>query len=642
MCGIAGIVGEEDYRVSTPVVGLMLSALNRRGPDGRGLRCWGGATLGSCRLSIFDLTCAGQQPMVSECKQVGLVFNGAIYNFKELRRELEGQGHRFRSQTDTEVLLEGYREWGMNELLSRIRGMFAIALWDNANETLFLARDRLGVKPLYYTIQGGRIAFASTARALRVAGLADDIDPLGVAEFLEFGYVTDGRSIYQNVAKVAGAHLVQWSKGYVRDTEYWAPPAVLETAPRFEEAVQETERLLLRAVEARLAADVPVGALLSGGVDSSLVCWAVSKLGGDLNVFTVAVSGESVDESADAAETARELGLRHHVLNVSSLRIPNLDELSAAFPEPFACESALGLLAISRVVKPEATVLLTGDGGDEVFLGYPTHRRLLMAQRLATVLPETASRSWYPARRMMTSSKQLKRLMHLLDFASGGLGAVTNAHDGWPMYQQTGMLGERLVAAELWQRHINWSPIAGKRVLADWMEYHRHGMFVGEFMTKVDGATMHHSLEARSPFLDQELWEFGAKLPYHLRLRNGTPKAVLRELAKRHCGKRVANGKKRGFRIPVQRWLVGRWLDAVRETFRSSLLEEGGWIQGDAVRRELERAAIQHSAPQQIWYLYVLESWLRYEAGARDHTPQVAVATPELARRSPRLAPIER
>lgn len=632
MCGIAGIVGERDSRASTPIVGLMLSALRRRGPDSSGVKCWDAAALGSCRLSIFDLTSAGQQPMVSRDKEVGLVFNGAIYNFKSLRRDLEGQGHRFRSQTDTEVLLEGYQEWGISELLSRIRGMFAFALWDNVTERLFLARDRLGVKPLYYTIQGGRIAFASTARALRAAGLADEIDPLAVAEFLEFGYVTDGRSIYQNVSKVAGAHLVQWSKGSILDTEYWAPPAVLETRPSFEEAVEETERLFLRAVETRLAADVPVCVLLSGGVDSSLVCWAVSRLGGDVKAFTVAVSGDPVDESYDAAETARELGLRHRVLNVSSLTIPNLDELSGAFAEPFACESALGMLAISRAVKSEATVLLTGEGGDEVFLGYPTHRRLLMAQRLANYLPETVSRAWYTARRFIVSTAQFQRPMHLLDFATGGLGAVTNAQDGWPKYEESGMLGERLVGAKPWQRYIEWSPAAGRRLLGDWMEYHRRGRFVGEFMTKVDGATMYHSLEARSPFLDQELWEFGAKLPYHLRLRKGMQKAVLREIAKRHVGQRVSRGKKKGFSVPVQRWLAGRWLDAVRESFRGSLLEQGGWIRGDVVRRELESAAIRNWAPQQIWYLYVLESWLRYEASARVQTPQLPIATPELVR----------
>ena len=604
----------------------------RRGPDRSGLKCWDSASLGSRRLSIFDLTDAGAQPMVSRCNEVGIVFNGAIYNFKELRQELQGRGHRFQSQTDTEILLEGYQEWGMTELLSRIRGIFAIALWDNANQRLFLARDRLGVKPLCYTIQGGRIAFASTARALRVAGLAEGIDPLAVSEYLEFGYVTDKRSIYENVTKVAAAHLVQWSKGSVSDTEYWVPPTVPEGGPSFEEAVEETERLFLRAVEARLAADVPVGALLSGGVDSSLVCWAVSKLAGDVKAFTVAVSGDAVDESFDAAETARDLGLRHQVLNVSSLNIPNLDELSAAFPEPFACESALGMLAISRAVKSEATVLLTGDGGDEVFLGYPTHRRLLIAQRLATVLPATASRSWYTARRLIAAAAQLQRPMHLLDFATGGLGAVASAHDGWPKYQETGMLGDRLVEAKPWHRDIPWSPAAGRRVLSDWMEYHRHGMFVGEFMTKVDGATMHHSLEARSPFLDQEMWEFGAKLPYHLRLRNGTPKAVLRELAKRHCGQRVAKWKKK--RLPHSSATLACWsLAGCRQGgFRSSLLEEGGWIQGGVLRHELERAVTRNWAPQRIWYLYVLESWLRYEAGARAHAPQVAIATPELVR----------
>jgi asparagine synthase (glutamine-hydrolysing) len=256
-------------------VRAMTDALARRGPDAEGIESWDGATLGHRRLSIFDLSDAGRQPMLSPDGRVGVVFNGAIYNFPELRRELEGRGHVFRTRTDTEVLIHGYRAWGIDALLPRLRGMFAIGLWDAAARTLYLVRDRLGVKPLLYTVRDGRLAFASTARALRQAGAASEIDPGAVAEYLEFGYVTDDRSIYRGVAKVPAATVLEWRDGRMRMRTYWQPPAHMDFAGTFDDAVAETRRLLLQAVERRLQADVPVGALLSGGIDSSLVCWAM-------------------------------------------------------------------------------------------------------------------------------------------------------------------------------------------------------------------------------------------------------------------------------------------------------------------------------------------------------------------------------
>ena len=226
MCGIAGLAGFSDRDAAESRVGQMLSALARRGPDGEGLEVWNGAVLGHRRLAIFDLSDAGYQPMMSPDGSVGIVFNGAIYNFRELRRELERHGYQFKSQTDTEVLVLGYQAWGLQSLLGKLRGMFAFALWDNHKRTLFLVRDRLGVKPLVYACRNGQIAFASTVRALRSAGFVDEIDDLAVAEYLEFGYVTDQRSIYRGAQKVAAASIVEWSDGKVQTREYWRPPAV--------------------------------------------------------------------------------------------------------------------------------------------------------------------------------------------------------------------------------------------------------------------------------------------------------------------------------------------------------------------------------------------------------------------------------
>ena len=596
----------------------MLSTLTRRGPDGEGLEVWpsdGGtaAVLGHRRLAIFDLSDAGRQPMLSPDSSIGIVFNGAIYNFRELRVELEAQNYKFKSHTDTEVLIHGYDAWGLDRLLEKIRGMFAFALWDDRKRTLFLVRDRLGVKPLFYSAQNGQIAFASTARALRAGGLADQIDDLAIADYLEFGYVTDNRSIYRGVSKVAAATVVEWSAGEVKTLEYWQPPVPSSTQPSFAEAVEETERLFVRAVERRLFADVPVGSLLSGGVDSSLVCWAIAHLGGDVTAFTVGTPGDPADETADATDTAKRLGIRHQVLELSGDSEPNIDELVSAYGEPFACASALGMLRVSKAVRGSATVLLTGDGGDDVFLGYPEHRHLWLAQKLARSLPGFVANGWRGNREKFPQVGSLKRLSSFLNYSTGGLGAVACAHDGLPSYERYGILGERLAGVSVAQRSIEWSNQSGRNVLAEFLEYDRGNRFVGEYMTKVDGATMFHSLEARSPFLDQDLWEFAAGLSFETRLHGGKLKSVLRTLAHQKLGERVSRGRKRGFTIPVQRWLVGRWRNALTELLQTSILDREGWINSGAALDRLAAAAEEGRAPNQLWYIYVLESWLRHE-----------------------------
>ena len=611
------MVGTADRDRAVLAVSRMTGALARRGPDAEGVESWDTATLGHRRLSIFDLSDAGRQPMLTPDRAVGVVFNGAIYNFHELRGVLEKAGCRFRSQTDTEVLLHGYREWGVDRLVSRLRGMFAFGLWDDRARKLFLVRDRLGVKPLVYSAQNGSLAFASTARALREAGLVGEIDPQAVAEFLEFGFVTDDRTIYRGASKVAAGSIVEWSDGRMETRQYWTPPVARPSAgPSFAEAVEETERLFLEAVKLRLEADVPVGALLSGGVDSSLVCWAVAKLGADITAFTVATPGDSWDESADAAATARRLGLKHELIEISPECGPDVNELVSAYGEPFACASALGMLQVSKAVRQSATVLLTGDGGDDVFLGYPEHRNFWRAEWLARRLPAPAARLWSAIRPLVPFRGPLGRAGHLLDYATGGIGAVACAHPGLPYYRRNRLLGERLARARLPQRETPWSRDSARRLLADFLDYDRRTRFTGEYMTKVDGGTMHYALEARSPFLDQEIWNFASTLPFELRLRQGRLKAILRELARRHAGEPVASGRKRGFGIPVRRWIAGRWSPRVEEAFQNSVLQQEGWIRAGAVREQLRAAAARGSASDQLWYLFVLESWLRRERAA--------------------------
>jgi asparagine synthase (glutamine-hydrolysing) len=596
----------------------MLGCLTRRGPDSEGLASWPGATLGHRRLAILDLSPAGHQPMLSEDGQTGLVFNGCIYNFMELRAELEQRGHRFHSRCDTEVLLRGYQEWGIDALVPRLRGMFAFGIWDHARGALTLVRDRLGVKPLIYCSRNGEIAFASTLAALRAAGFGGQMDPQAALEFLEFGYVTDARSIYEGISKLPPATILEWRDGRASQRQYWTLPETDERSRiSFEEAVEETERLLVESVGLRLISDVPIGVLLSGGIDSTLICWAMRERSANIKAFTVRAPNDPSDESAAAARTARTLGIDHETVDMPEAEF-RLDELVDAYSEPFSCASAQAMLWVSRAVKRMATVLLTGDGGDDIFLGYPLFRNAWYAQRLARHLPDSAPAIWRTARKAVPEAGPGQRLKSLMDYATGGMGALLRAHNGLPYYERRGMLGERLASLRLPQREIADSLPSARRLLSGVIAHHRQVHFTSEFMPKVDGATMYYSMEARAPFLDQKLWEFAAALPPEIRFHGGQMKSVLREIARRRVGPEVASRKKQGFTVPVERWLAGRWSGLFDELRGDTELERGGWIRRGALDGPLREAFRKGWVAGQLWNLLALEHWLRRE---KSHQP---------------------
>jgi asparagine synthase (glutamine-hydrolysing) len=616
MCGIAGVVGTEDPDRRKLCAERMAASLARRGPDAEGVACWPRATLSHRRLAVFDVSPAGNQPMLSRDGKIGVVFNGAIYNFRDLRRELEGLGYVFCSQTDTEVLVAGYQAWGLDSLISKLHGMFAFGLWDDRAQKLFLVRDRLGVKPLFYAVKGGELAFASTAAALAVGGYATDIDPEGILDFLKFGFVTETRSIYRGIAKLPPAQVLEWSDQGIKLYEYWRPPwpgsADSPTGLSFSEAVSEVERLLLRAVEIRLQADVPVGALLSGGIDSALVCWALREVGSNITAYTISTPGDPWDEADAAKSTAIRLGLRHRVLVATADTSPTVKDLVDAYSEPFACASALGMLRVSETVREQAKVLLTGDGGDDLFLGYLVHPKLLAAQRVARWLPNWSTSLWKRWRPRVGEPTVVRQLVHFFDYATGGLGAVIDVAPGLKWYIDHKVLGERLASVGCQQSSPPHTMASARRVLEDFLEYHRHTVFVGEYLTKVDGATMYHGLEARSPFLDQDLWIFASALPYELRLKGWMKKAMLRHIAARRIGPDIAARPKRGFGIPVQRWLSSSWRSELREAFSSSVLSDEGWVQTKPILPLVDSATPNQPVPHQLWYLYVLESWIRH------------------------------
>jgi asparagine synthase (glutamine-hydrolysing) len=598
----------------------MNAALAHRGPDDEGVEVWpresSRTVLGHRRLAIIDLSPGGHQPMLSDDRQVGLVFNGCIYNFQDIRRELEDRGRQFRSKSDTEVLLVGYQEWGIDGLVPKLRGMFAFVLWDHVRSRLWLVRDRLGVKPLYYATGNDEVAFASTPTALMAAGFGGDIDAQAVLEFLHYGFVSGERSIRHGIRKVPPGTVVEWRDGKEYPRCYWSVPDVdPESRIGFDVAVDATEELLLEATRLRLYADVPIGVLLSAGIDSALVCWAMAKLNVNLRSFTVSTPGDPADESAEARRTAQLLGIPHEIVPLPRETMPDLDTLVDAYGEPLAASSALGVLRVSRAVKPFATVLLTGDGGDDVFLGYPFHQSFLTAQRLAHFLPSSATWLWRPVHQRLESGRSpWRRAQHLFDFATGGIGAVTRLQHGLPYLERHQMLGARLERRTLPERDAAMSVSAARNLLKDGLQHEYRTRFVEEFLTKVDGGTMYSALEARSPFLDQRMWEFAARLPYGVRLHNGELKAILREIVRRRVGPEVAQRQKRGFTVPVARWLASHWRPALEELTACPLLERQGWIRAGALQAMVRHTVETGSAPLALWHALVLNHWLMRHA----------------------------
>jgi asparagine synthase (glutamine-hydrolysing) len=619
MCGICGIAGTSSPDVRTKVH-AMNRFLERRGPDAEGEFRSGVATLGHRRLAIFDLSAAGNQPMTTPDGNLAVVFNGAIYNFHELRDELASERIQWASRTDTEVLLHGYRVWGIDALVRRLRGMFAFALWDAAQEKLLLVRDRLGVKPLVYVEQNGVIAFASSMRALRASGYVGQVAPHGVAAFLEHGYVPESTAIYEGAHKLPPASIGEWRRGTPLSVRsYWQPPEARPTgAVRFEDAVEQTESLLREATRLRLFADVPVGSLLSGGIDSALVCWAAAQEGADVSAFTIGIPGHPGDETSDALATAREIGIDVEVLAMSGEDRSDLTELATAYGEPFATQSALGMLRLSRAIRDAGIkVVLTGDGGDDVFLGYERHRQMLAISRAAGVVPPFAAGAWRAVRRLVPRAGVLRRLRHATDYVTGGLGAFLTAHDGLPGFARLGVLGDRLRDEVPESRQVPESTKSARNLLTDYLAWDLRQQFVGEYLTKVDGATTHYGLEARAPFFDQFLWEYASSLPYETRLHGGALKAVLREIARRRISPRVAAGRKRGFSVPAERWVRGPWLKTVSAQLREGPLCAEGWVTRPGLERALATPYRQGPGENQLWYLVVLDSWLR----AQDETP---------------------
>ena len=590
----------------------MIDRLRHRGPDGQGFYSAPGVTLGHCRLAILDLSAAGSQPMSLPGDRGAIVFNGCIYNYRELREELRRRGRVFRSDCDTEVLVHGYDEWGIDQLTSRLRGMFAFAVWDNPEKTLWLVRDRLGVKPLVYSVFNGGLAFASTLTGLQPGIPEFTLSEEAILEFLSFGFITNERSIASNVYKVPPGCIIRWRDGEISKQNYWSLlPSFGSLHLGFREAVERSEELLLDAVQMRLRADVPMASTLSGGIDSALICWALKKLGADVKVYTLSLPGDASDETNDAVQTARHLDLDHRLIRLPRVASSLLESTTNAYSEPFASESALGMMVISACASKEVKVVFTGDGADDVFLGYPFFRADWIAQCCASSIPDGAVtfyktvRPWLPA-----SCVVVRKLRTLMDLVATGQDAHGRSLNSLPYYVANKLIGQRLrsfIHEHGWQDTCH----SGRFVLADVFQYHFGHHFQGEFLVKVDESTMYYGIEARSPFLDQEIWEFASKLPVGILLHHGELKAVLKDIVSRRIGVNIAARRKRGFTVPIERLLAGPWRYRVELLCDSSCLTGDGWVEQEALRQVALDSLDKEKVPAQLWRLIVLESWLQ-------------------------------
>jgi len=627
MCGIAGYVaapGED--AAAAAALERAAEALFHRGPDSGGVLARAPAALVFRRLAIIDLSADGDQPMCNETGDLWIVFNGEIYNFQALRQELEPR-HHFRSRSDTETLLHGYEEWGLDGLLRRIDGMFAFAIWDERRRELLLARDRVGKKPLYYAATpAGGLAFASTLNALlELLPARPDVDREALDDYLVYQAVPAPRTIYRGVAALPPAHCARLAPGApLRVERYWRLSYAHKRERREPELLEELDALLRDAVRRRLVADVPLGAFLSGGVDSSLVVALMSELRGEpVETITVGFDDLRFDERPHARRVAERWRANRHEYVLPPDEVQNLPSIIWHYGQPMADVSIVPTFAVARCARRQVTVVLNGDGGDEAFGGYSRPMVARAAQLCRQILPAALRR---PAGRVLSGLGREGRLLGTA-LAADGRGAF--------VYERgLRALRERLYAPEAWRTVAGrdpdghyaraWDaadgPTDADRVLAAEL-----GTYLpDQLLTKMDVSTMAHSLEARSPLLDTRVLEFAATIPVAQLLRGWETKHLLKRLAERYVPREVLYRRKQGFVMPVSGWIRGELAGTARALLGTLCGPERGLFRRDVVLGMLdEHVAGAADFGQQLWTLMVLEVWYRLfvegslERGAR-------------------------
>ena len=581
MCGIAGFASCSP-KVSGSTLYTMRESLSHRGPDQAGL--WLDKEAAPCRglahrrLSIIDLSKAGQQPLSNEDKSVWISYNGECYNYQKLMQDLLQAGHSFRSTTDTEVLVHGYEEWGLSGLLSRLNGMFAFALWDQHTEELYLVRDRLGKKPLYYMQQGDLLLFASEIKAFAAAGFLDptEVDAAALVQFWLYGYSTGSHTIHRQVRRLLPGHYLVWRQGKISLHEYWDLPwGTAEAKQRsLDDLADELEALLTDAVRLRLIADVPVGVFLSGGIDSSLIAALAAKITNKaVQSFSIGFTEKQFDETRYAQAVAEHLGIPNTLLRVDEEMQPFFRPIARHFDELFGDSSAIPTWFVAKLAKKHVSVALTGDAGDELCAGYDSYakalsiwgnrqERRLFKQRVGRVQQVVD----YLQLRYVPKKERLSALERLLPLS--GLHRILQ-----PKVWEELSLSEALYERERW-----YDRVAGADLLSQLQYVNLKTYLPDDILVKVDRMSMAHALECRCPLLDYRVVELAAQLSFSQKISpEGKGKYLLRHLLQRYLPKELIDRPKMGFSIPWSQWCqgpLGQELKAQWQTMQNPYLRQ--------------------------------------------------------------------
>jgi len=633
MCGITGLVYTDPaHPVDRALFRRATSTLVHRGPDADGYLFGPGVALGHRRLSIIDLA-GGDQPIHNEDRTKSVVFNGEIYNFRDLRADLAARGHRFATASDTETIVHGWEEYG-DACIGRLRGMFALALWDGPARRLLLARDRVGKKPLYYTHDGERLLFASELKALLVdPSVKRELSAEALDDYLAFGAVPAPRTIYRGIAQVPPGHYLVWHAGRVTVTEYW--DLVFRAGPARTEAdyLEELEAVFDEAVRLRMVADVPLGAFLSGGVDSSAVVASMTRQAPrPVQTTTVAFKERGFDETAHARAVAGALGTDHREVLVEPRAAEVLPRLVWHLDEPFADSSALPTYYVSWAARQRVTVALSGDGGDEAFAGYEWRYRMnVLEDRVRRRLPRWFRRGLLgPAAAVWPKADRLPRPLRWKFFLRNLSLEPERAffHD---MSLFTPADKRRLLTDGFRQAVGDHDPFAlfaghfdrvrGLDHLSRILYVDTKAYLANDILVKVDRMAMAHSLEVRAPLLDHRVMEFAASVPSRLKYHRGTAKYLLKRFVERRVPPSAVHRPKMGFSIPVGRWLRTDLRDLARDLLLSPRATERGYFVPAAVRtlwEDHQRGARDHA--HHLWALMMLEMWHRVfvDGGAAD------------------------
>lgn len=626
MCGITGIFDTRGKRdIDRAVLHRMNESQHHRGPDEGGLHLEPGVGLGHRRLSIIDLS-TGQQPLFNEDSSVCVVFNGEIYNYQQLIPELQSLGHVFHTRSDTEVIVHAWEAWG-ESCVDRFRGMFAFALWDRNRETLFLARDRLGVKPLFYALlDDGTFLFGSELKSLLAhGGLKREIDPCAVEEYFALGYVAEPRAIFKQAKKLPPACTLQLRRGQPvgQPREYWDVRFSLDNPINDADAQAELMHRLEESIKLRMISEVPLGAFLSGGVDSSAVVAVMAGLSANpVNTCSIGFSDPTFNESEFAKMVAGRYKTNHHLDIVESDDFELIDTLAWLYDEPYADSSAIPTYRVCQLARKHVTVALSGDGGDESFGGYRRYRLHLMEEKMRSALPLGLRRPVFGA---------LGKLYPKADWAPRVFRAKTTfegmARNSLEAYFHTvsilrAPMRSRLFspqfkallggydAQQVFTDHAKKSDTSDPLALIQYLDLKTY--LIGDINTKVDRASMAHSLEVREPLMDHKLIEWLASLPSNQKIRGQEGKYLLKKAMEPNLPNDVLYRPKMGFSVPLARWFRGPLKARVQESILGSRLADTGWFNRDYLQelvRDHNNGSRDYSAS--IWTILMFEAFLR-------------------------------